>query len=154
MEVNFLVVYLRILIPKYSFTKIMAKLVHISEAASLAVHSMALVANSTDMMNVNQLAELTHSSRNHLAKVMQTLVKNNLLESTRGPKGGFILKGKASEINLMRIFELFDGSIDDHYCGIESGKCPFLQCVFGGLADKFSREFSDYLKVTTLDQLL
>ncbi|GAB1402937.1 Rrf2 family transcriptional regulator [Lentimicrobium sp.] len=131
----------------------MAKLVHISEAASLAIHAMALIANSTEMMNVNQLAELTHSSRNHLAKVMQTLVRNNLLDSTRGPKGGFILKGEAAEINLMRIYEMFDGSIDEHYCGIESGKCPFQQCVFGGLADKFSREFSHYLKTTTLDEL-
>lgn len=132
----------------------MSKIVHISEAASLAVHSMALIANSADMLNVNHIAELTHSSRNHLAKVMQTLVKNNLLESTRGPKGGFMLKGNPAEINLLRIYELFDGLIEQHHCGIENGKCPFKQCVFGGLANKFSREFMEYLKNTTLDQLI
>lgn len=149
----FLFVYLRIQIPKYHFS-LMARLVHISEAASLAVHSMALIANSPDMLNVNHLAELTHSSRNHLAKVMQTLVKNNFLDSTRGPKGGFVLKGNPADINLLRIYELFDGAINNHHCGIESGKCPFQHCVFGGLTDKFALEFSAYLKKTTLDQLI
>jgi len=82
----------------------MAKVVHISEAASLAVHSMALVARSTEMLNVNQIADLTNSSRNHLAKVMQTLVKNNYLDSVRGPKGGFTMKGDPAKINLLEIY--------------------------------------------------
>jgi DNA-binding IscR family transcriptional regulator len=65
----------------------MSKVVHISEAASLAVHSMALIASNEGMLNVNNIADITKSSRNHLAKVMQILVKNDYLTSTRGPKG-------------------------------------------------------------------
>jgi len=133
---------------------LMAKVVHISEAASLAVHSMALVAGSKEMMNVNQIADLTHASRNHLAKVMQMLVKNNYLDSVRGPKGGFTMKGDPEKINLLEIYELIEGSIEHHYCGIGEQKCPFRSCVFGGLADKFSREFINYLKTTTLSQLI
>lgn len=133
---------------------LMAKIVHISEAASLAVHSMALVAGSKEMLNVNQIADMTNSSRNHLAKVMQTLVKNNYLDSVRGPKGGFTLKGDPAKINLLEIYELIEGSLEHHYCGIGEQKCPFRTCVFGGLADKFSREFVNYLKSTTLSQLI
>lgn len=117
----------------------MAKVVHISEAASLAVHSMALIAGSKEMLNVNQIADLTHASRNHLAKVMQTLVKNNYLESVRGPKGGFTLKGDAAGITLLEIYELIEGTLEHKYCGIGDQKCPFRTCVFGGLADRFSR---------------
>ena len=132
----------------------MAKVVHISEAASLAVHSMALVAGNKEMLNATKIAELTHSSRNHLAKVMQTLVRNDLLDSVRGPKGGFTLKRDASTITLLEIYELIEGTIDHHYCGISEGKCPFKICVFGGLAEKFSLEFHHYLKNTTLSQLI
>lgn len=142
---------------KYRFTQTvfkMAKVVHISEAASLAVHSMALIAGSKEMLNVNQIADLTHASRNHLAKVMQTLVKNNYLESVRGPKGGFTLKGDAAGITLLEIYELIEGTLEHKYCGIGDQKCPFRTCVFGGLADRFSREFTNYLRNTTLSQLI
>ncbi|HOI86958.1 MAG TPA: Rrf2 family transcriptional regulator [Lentimicrobium sp.] len=132
----------------------MAKVVHISEAASLAVHSMALIAGSSEMLNVNQIADITHASRNHLAKVMQTLVKNNYLDSVRGPKGGFTLKGDPTKITLLEIYELIEGTLDHSYCGIQEGKCPFRACVFGGLANKFSQEFNDYLGRTTLSQLI
>ncbi|MDY0104351.1 MAG: Rrf2 family transcriptional regulator [Lentimicrobium sp.] len=132
----------------------MAKVVHISEAASLAIHSMAMVAGSNEILNVTRIAELTHSSRNHLAKVMQTLVKNNLLDSTRGPKGGFVIKGDPSQITLLQIYEMFEGTLEHHYCGIEEEKCPFKSCVFGNLANKFSFEFSEYLKNTTLSALI
>lgn len=129
-------------------------MVHISEAASLAVHSMALVAGSHEMLNVNQIAALTHSSRNHLAKVMQILVKNGYLDSVRGPKGGFTLKGDPSKTSLLQIYELIEGSLEEHHCGIESEKCPFELCVFGGLADKFSVEFIEYLRTKTLADLI
>ena len=132
----------------------MAKVVHISEAASLAVHSMVLIAGSSEMLNVNYIATLTHSSRNHLAKVMQVVVKNNYLDSMRGPKGGFKLKGDPKNINLLEIYELIEGSLEEHHCGIETEKCPFTTCVFGGLADKFSIEFIDYLKHKTLHDLI
>lgn len=132
----------------------MAKVVHISEAASLAVHSMVLIAGSPVSLNVNHIASVTHSSRNHLAKVMQVLVKNNYLDSVRGPKGGFTLKGDPQRINLLQIYELIEGSIEEHHCGIETQKCPFTTCVFGGLADKFSVEFIEYLRNKTLADLI
>lgn len=146
---------MRIQIPNYTYKKnLMAKVVHISEAASLAVHSMVLIAGSPVSMNVNQIASVTHSSRNHLAKVMQVLVKNNYLDSVRGPKGGFTLKGDPHKINLLEIYELIEGSIEEHHCGIETQKCPFTSCVFGGLADKFSHEFIGYLRNKTLADLI
>lgn len=132
----------------------MAKVVHISEAATLAVHSMVLIAGSAEMLNVNQIADVTHASRNHLAKVMQVLVKNNYLDSVRGPKGGFTLKGDPGNINLLEIYQVIEGVIEEHHCGIEVGKCPFQACVFGGLADKFSHEFIGYLKNKTLADLI
>ncbi len=143
-------IHLRIQIPKY----LVAKIINISEAASIAVHSMAMIANSTEMLNVNQIADRTHSSRNHLAKVMQILVKNNYLSSVRGPNGGFSLKVDPGQVSLLDIYELIDGSLEGHYCGIDEEKCPFETCVFGPMLNKFSAEFLDYLKNKKLSELI
>lgn len=141
---------MRIQIPKYP----VAKIINISEAASIAVHSMAMIANSKEMLNVNQIADRTRSSRNHLAKVMQILVKKNYLSSVRGPNGGFTLKADPSKINLLEIYELMDGELQSHHCGIEDGKCPFDTCVFGNLLNQFSKDFLDYLKNKKLSDLI
>jgi Rrf2 family protein len=132
----------------------MSKVVHISEAASLAVHSMGLIATNEEMLNVNNIAEITKSSRNHLAKVLQILVKNDFLTSTRGPKGGFVLKRDASTILLLHLYELMEGPIEKQHCGIQSEKCPFVTCVFGNLADRFSEDFVAYLKITKLSDII
>lgn len=132
----------------------MAKVVHISEAASLAVHSMALIASNDEMLNVTNIADLTSSSRNHLAKVMQILVKNNYLISARGPKGGFLLKKAPSQVNLLEIYQLMEGEIETQHCGIHDNKCPFTSCVFGNLANKFSEEFIQYLQTTHLSDII
>lgn len=142
-------------IPIYTYTIItMSKVVHISEAASLAIHSMALIASNEEMLNVTNIADLTSSSRNHLAKVMQILVKNNYLTSARGPKGGFLLKKAAADINLLELYELMEGEIEKQHCGIYTGKCPFTTCVFGNLANKFSEDFIQYLKSTYLSDII
>lgn len=145
---------MRIQIPIYHKPYFMSKVVHISEAASLAVHSMALIASNKDMLNVNNIADLTKSSRNHLAKIMQILVKNDFLTSTRGPRGGFILKKDASTIVLLQLYELMEGPIEKQHCGIHTDKCPFTSCVFGNLANRFSEDFIEYLKTTKLSDIV
>ena len=145
---------MHIQIPNYLYSSFMSKVVHISEAASLAVHSMALIASNEEMLNVNNIADITKSSRNHLAKVMQILVKNDYLTSTRGPKGGFVLKKDASTIMLLQLYELMDGPIEKEHCGIQTDKCPFTSCVFGNFANRFSEDFIEYLKTTKLSDII
>lgn len=115
---------------------------------------MAMIANSKEILNVNQIADRTKASRNHLAKVMQVLVKNNYLNSARGPSGGFTMKADPSTISLLQIYELMDGALQGHYCGIEEDKCPFDICVFGPILNKFSADFLDYLKNKKLSDLV
>ena len=66
----------------------MSKIVSLSEAASIAIHGMILVARSDKLVNVNKIAEINTSSRHHVAKVFQRLVKEGFINSNRGPSGG------------------------------------------------------------------
>ena len=116
----------------------------ISEASSIAIHSLAMLAGKEHPMNVNHIAEETGFSRNHISKVMQTLVKHGYLNSGRGPQGGFVMRKEADAINLLEIVELIEGRREDHYCGISADKCPFESCVFGELPAEFERKFREF----------
>ena len=67
----------------------MSRIVCLSEAGSIAIHSMVLIARSKEIMNVINIAKATEASKHHVAKVLQRLVKEGYLTSNRGPKGGF-----------------------------------------------------------------
>ncbi len=132
---------------KYCFSLLhkVSKIFHISEAATIAIHSMAVIARSNKLLNVQQVAGQTGFSRNHTAKVLQQLVKNQFLQSTRGPRGGFVLNKKAEEITLMDIYRIIEGDLEESNCKMDCLHCPFNNCIFGGLDRKFSEEFRTYM---------
>jgi Rrf2 family protein len=142
---------LRIQIPKFLFK--LSRLIHISEAASLAIHSLALIASSNVKLNAKKIAEILHVSQNHLAKILQILAKNEYLESNRGPGGGFIMKKNASEISMLDVYQLIEGNVDCQLCGITENLCPFITCIFGGKPDKLTNEFVEYLNSTKISDL-
>ena len=131
----------------------MSRLVHISEAASLAIHSLALIASSKVRLNAKKIAEILHVSQNHLAKILQVLAKNEYLTSNRGPGGGFILKKNADEVSMLEVYQLIEGNVDCQFCGINDNTCPFITCIFGGKPDKLTNEFVDYLTKTKISDL-
>jgi Rrf2 family protein len=45
----------------------------------------------------------------YLLKILQQLVRANLLRSKRGPRGGFVLAKPANKINMLEIIEAVDG---------------------------------------------
>ncbi|MFZ4414110.1 MAG: RrF2 family transcriptional regulator [Bacteroidales bacterium] len=132
----------------------MSKIIQLSEAASLAIHAMVLIGRADHIINVNQIAEATTSSKNHLSKVMQRLVKDNYLKSTRGPAGGFILNKKASQITLLDLYQSIEGPIIETECPMNHTLCSFEKCLLGGIINKLSVEFKNYLQDQTLDSYL
>jgi len=132
----------------------LSKLINISEASSIAIHAVVLVAKSGESLNVSQLAGKTGFSKNHMAKVLQQLAKYNFLESTRGPKGGFVLKRKPEEISLLEIYEAIEGIIDENHSFHNCKSCNLELCVFGGMSQKLTSDFKEYLKNTLVINLL
>jgi len=128
----------------------MSRIVNLSEAASIALHSMIIVARSKRMINLNEIAEMMGTSKNHLAKITQILVKRNFLKSTRGPSGGFVLKKTADKISLLEIFECIEGSIENEGCPLDKQICPFGKCLMGNIFHKVTDEVKDYMRTQTL----
>lgn len=131
----------------------MSGVLNISEAFSLALHSAALVAASrAGKETARSLAAAMGASENHLSKVLQRMVKSGILLSARGPGGGFSLARPAREITLLEIYESVEGPFRPVRCLAPYPVCGGRKCVFGGLLEKTSDDFSAYLKRTTLEQ--
>jgi Rrf2 family protein len=128
----------------------MSKIFNISEAASLAIHSLALIAKSKHQINAQQIAAMTNFSKNHLSKVLQRLVKYNYIASERGPKGGFVMKKDSKKISLLEIYELMEGMLETGKCNVHKGACLFSKCIFGGMSERFTKEFRNYLETKTI----
>lgn len=132
----------------------MAHIVNFSEAASIALHGMILIARSKSVVNVLKIAEITGSSKHHVAKVMQRLVKDGYLDSQRGPSGGFTLKMAAEDISLLKIYETIEGKINIGKCPHDHLICPFDRCIFNNVTRKMTEEFVAYMKAETLDKFI
>ncbi len=129
----------------------MIKLINISEAATIALQSMIVIARSKGSLNIDSLSKKTGHSRNHTAKIMSILAKSDYLSSERGPNGGFVLKRKAEDISLLELYELIDGKITITECNNNCRQCPIKSCIFGDLTQKFITDFRNYLSSHTIN---
>jgi len=119
----------------------MSNLINISEAASLALHGLILIAKNQPMrMNVKVLAEELNASQTHLAKVFQKLSKAGLVRSVRGPAGGFDLNNPAEEITFLEIYEIIDGKITLSDCPLGKNHCAFQSCIFDNELNRISAD--------------
>ena len=132
----------------------MPNLLRLPEAASLGLHAAVLLAaNSNGPLSAHELAARLHASEAHLAKVMQRLVKAGLLDSTRGPKGGFVLAKPADQISLLAVYEAVEGIVEPTTCVFGTAACGRKSCIFGGFVERFDKNFRDYLANAKLRDL-
>ena len=132
----------------------MSDCLKISDAASLALHAMVfLAANPKRRLAAGEIASELHVSEAHLAKVMPRLAKADLVDSVRGPGGGFILARPASQIRLLDAYEAIEGKIEANHCLLGRKSCGAKRCILGGLVGVVNARVKDYLAETRLSKL-
>lgn len=130
----------------------MSEVVSLSEAASLAVHGMGLLA-CRGRMSAKEMAAVMDVSEAHLAKVFRRLVQGGLALSTRGPGGGFEPARRLDEISLFDVYAAIEGAPEGGHCLFHKERCPFARCLFGPLPERLAAEFVHYMKRTTLEDV-
>jgi Rrf2 family protein len=131
----------------------MATMLKISEAASLALHTMALLATSQGTTRATwEIAKTLRVSEAHLAKVLQRLGRAGLVKSQRGPGGGFSLGRAPESISLLEVYEATEGPLDPPGCLLGRPACNGT-CILGGLLDQVAAEIRTYFAQTRLSDL-
>lgn len=129
----------------------MPNVLRISEAASLALHTTVLLAaNSGELLSTREIASTLKMSAAHLSKVLQRLARHGLVESIRGPKGGFSLARSPAKITLLEVYEAIEGRMGDADCLLSERLCDGKNCIMGSLLKDTNRQVRNYLSKTKL----
>ncbi len=127
--------------------------VKFSEAASLAMHAMALFAAKRDhRFQAQDVARALPVSSSHLAKVLQRLAKMGLIASTRGRGGGFTLARAPEEITLLDVYEAVEGPLGVSRCLFSTPRCNG-ECLFGDALGEAGKLIRDRLAKARLSEL-
>jgi Rrf2 family protein len=132
----------------------MPKVVNFSNSVTIGIHTLIVLAREKKPINAIVLAKKIGSSKHLVGKVLQRLVKDGLLTSSRGPTGGFLINRAPSEIQIYDIYKSIEGEVDYSGCPHEDQICPTNMCIRDNIINKMTLEFVNYLKENTIADYL
>ena len=124
-----------------------------------AVMAMADLAKN-NVKEPTSLAEISLRqgiSISYLEQLFLKLRKNNLVQSSRGPSGGYVLAKPPGEIRLLSIISAVDEKIKTVKCRKESKKgCngKSIKCITHNLWDDLENHINRFFEDNTLNDIL
>ena len=93
----------------------------------------------------------------YLEQLFLRLKKNNLVQSSRGPNGGYILSRAPEEIKLSSIIDAVDENVKTLKCKKSSKKgCngKSVKCITHNLWDELEHHINNFFEKNTLKDIL
>ena len=88
-----------------------------------AVIYLASKYESGEKSGIKEIAEYIDASEHTVGKLLQTLVKDEVINSTKGPNGGFYITAKQKKQPIINIINAIDGKDVFKQCGLGLSKC-------------------------------
>lgn len=83
----------------------------------------ALVSEENRRVQVDEIAQKLSVPKHFLAKIMNRVVKEGILDSTKGPYGGFSVNEETLSSPLIRLLRITDGMEQFNTCVLRLRKC-------------------------------
>ncbi|HEY8689513.1 MAG TPA: Rrf2 family transcriptional regulator [Chitinophagaceae bacterium] len=93
------------------------------KTAIKAVIYLASKFDSVEKSGIKEIAEYIDASEHSVGKMLQTLVKENVICSAKGPNGGFYITAKQKVQPVINIINAIDGKDVFKQCGLGLSKC-------------------------------
>ena len=124
-----------------------------------AIMAMADLAknDSTDPTSLTEISLRQGISISYLEQLFLKLRKNNLVQSARGPSGGYVLSKPPEKIKLLSIISAVDEKIKTVKCEKESKKgCngKSIKCITHNLWDDLETHINKFFEDNTLNDIL
>jgi len=74
-------------------------------------------------IGIKEICKIAKTPESFTAKILQNLVKRNIINSQKGPSGGFYISRDMGDITLMEIVTAIDGDEMFNKCGLGLNKC-------------------------------
>jgi len=103
----------------------------ITKASEYAILSLILLSSSKEPMDSETLSRELLISKSFLAKILQSLAKENILKSYKGAKGGFTLNKSTQDINMLDVISCVEGKAPTVFeCAPSKDDCPSNRAKF------------------------
>ncbi|MBN8833457.1 MAG: Rrf2 family transcriptional regulator [Niastella sp. SCN 39-18] len=93
------------------------------KTAIKAVIYLASKFESGEKAGIKEIAEFINASEHSVGKMLQTLVKEGVINSAKGPTGGFYISAEQKKQPLLLIVHAIDGKQIFDQCGLGLSKC-------------------------------
>jgi len=118
----------------------------------MAIHYIA-VNDGFGAVSAKRIAEEFTIPPELMAKILQRLAKQRLIVSTNGPKGGYALARRPTEITVGQVIRALEGPINIVSC-LEDADCPQMQkCNLRRPVQKIQAAISQVLDTMSLAEL-
>ena len=128
----------------------------ITRNTDYAVRALCCIAEQKqEVISADQLVKSLEMPRPFLRKILQTLNKEGLLNSSKGKGGGFALAVSPGKITLTNVMKIFQGPLKLNECTFKKRVCPNVKdCLLKKKIDEIEKEVILRLKAITLESLL
>lgn len=93
------------------------------KTAIKAVIYLASKFESGEKAGIKEIAEFINASEHTVGKVLQTLVREEVINSAKGPTGGFYITAKQKNQSILNVIDAIDGKDVFDQCGLGLSKC-------------------------------
>lgn len=93
------------------------------KTAIKAVIYLASKFESGEKAGIKEIADFINASEHTVGKMLQTLVKEEVINSAKGPTGGFYITAKQKNQSILNIIDAIDGKEVFDECGLGLSKC-------------------------------
>lgn len=103
-----------------------------TKATNYALHTIAYMINhdKNENLSLQTLANHFNISATYLSKILTQLVKADLIQSTSGVNGGYVLRKKIEDISFMDVIKAIEGTGALFNCELEEeDKCHILKVM-------------------------
>lgn len=98
----------------------------ISNTCKTAIKSVIYLASKADIgekSGVKEIARYINASEHTVSKILQNLVRQKIINSTKGPTGGFFITKEQQMQPIIAIVDTIDGKDLFENCGLGLSKC-------------------------------
>jgi len=129
-----------------------------TRASEYAVLSLIVLSKSDKPLDSEKLSKELMISKSFLAKILQALARNGVLNSYKGINGGFSLKKEAKDIDLLSVILSVEGKTPNVFeCSTSMDDCPSNKaniCLIWPFLNKLQGKIDNFLSKLTLEDIL
>jgi Rrf2 family protein len=93
------------------------------KASIKAVVYLGSKSDSGEKPGIQEIAKFINENEHTVGKLLQKLVKQDVIKSSKGPKGGFYITTEQKTQPIIKIVEAIDGKEVFNQCGLGLSKC-------------------------------